>query len=59
MNELAGEPLSVFFYRTAKEAKELEEKARNRGEKLPEEKRFDSNCITPGSVIDLFIQCIS
>ena len=35
-------------FRTAKEAKELKEKAEKKGEKLPEEKAFDSNCITPG-----------
>jgi 5'-3' exoribonuclease 1 len=35
-------------FRTAKEAEELVRKARERGEKLPEEKAFDSNCITPG-----------
>jgi 5'-3' exoribonuclease 1 len=36
-------------FRTAKEAKEIREKAESRGEKLPEEKAFDSNCITPGA----------
>ncbi|KAG2018391.1 exonuclease II [Coprinopsis cinerea AmutBmut pab1-1] len=36
-------------FRTAKEAKEVREKAERRGEKLPEEKAFDSNCITPGT----------
>ncbi len=35
-------------FRTAKEAKEVREKAERKGEKLPEEKAFDSNCITPG-----------
>lgn len=35
-------------FRTAKEARELREQAIRRGEKLPEEKAFDSNCITPG-----------
>ena len=35
-------------FRTAKEAKEIREKAERKGEKLPEEKAFDSNCITPG-----------
>jgi 5'-3' exonuclease len=35
-------------FRTAKEAREVREKAEARGEKLPEEKAFDSNCITPG-----------
>lgn len=36
-------------FRTAKEAKEVREKAESKGEKLPEEKAFDSNCITPGA----------
>ncbi|KAL0953086.1 hypothetical protein HGRIS_004359 [Hohenbuehelia grisea] len=36
-------------FRTAKEAKEVREKAERKGEKLPEEKAFDSNCITPGT----------
>ncbi|KAJ6517993.1 exonuclease II [Mycena vitilis] len=36
-------------FRTAKEAKELREKAESKGETLPEEKAFDSNCITPGT----------
>ena len=35
-------------FRTAKEAKEVREKAEAKGEKLPAEKAFDSNCITPG-----------
>ncbi|CAE6444875.1 unnamed protein product [Rhizoctonia solani] len=37
-------------FRTAKDAKEAREKAEKKGEKLPEEKAFDSNCITPGTV---------
>lgn len=36
-------------FRTAKEAKEVREKAESKGEKLPDEKAFDSNCITPGA----------
>ncbi|KAG8953065.1 hypothetical protein FRC04_003012 [Tulasnella sp. 424] len=36
-------------FRTAKEARETREQAIRRGEKLPEEKAFDSNCITPGT----------
>ncbi|KAG6840893.1 hypothetical protein C0991_003417 [Blastosporella zonata] len=36
-------------FRTAKEAQEVREKAEKKGEKLPEEKAFDSNCITPGT----------
>lgn len=35
-------------FRTAKEAAEVREKALRKGEKLPDEKAFDSNCITPG-----------
>ena len=35
-------------FRTAKENKEAQEKAQRNGEILPEEKAFDSNCITPG-----------
>lgn len=35
-------------FRTAKEAREVREKAQRKGEKLPKEKPFDSNCITPG-----------
>ncbi|KAJ8079506.1 exonuclease II Exo2 [Marasmius tenuissimus] len=36
-------------FRTAREAKEVREKAEAKGEKLPDEKAFDSNCITPGT----------
>ncbi|KAK3105106.1 hypothetical protein FSP39_017370 [Pinctada imbricata] len=36
-------------FRSAREAEELERKARESGEVLPTEKRFDSNCITPGT----------
>lgn len=36
-------------FRTAQEAKELKDKAKARGEELPEEDAFDSNCITPGT----------
>jgi 5'-3' exoribonuclease 1 len=35
-------------FKSAKEAQELREKALRKGEKLPDEKAFDSNCITPG-----------
>ena len=35
-------------FKTAKEAKEVREQAEAKGEKLPDEKAFDSNCITPG-----------
>ncbi|XP_006459675.1 hypothetical protein AGABI2DRAFT_184268 [Agaricus bisporus var. bisporus H97] len=37
-------------FRTAKEAKDVREKAEKKGEKLPDEKAFDSNCITPGTL---------
>ncbi|XP_061162690.1 5'-3' exoribonuclease 1-like [Saccostrea echinata] len=36
-------------FRSAREAELLEKKARESGETLPTEKRFDSNCITPGT----------
>ncbi|GAB6019927.1 5'-3' exoribonuclease 1 [Chamberlinius hualienensis] len=36
-------------FRSAREAIESEEKAVRRGEVLPKEERFDSNCITPGT----------
>ncbi|CAK1604510.1 unnamed protein product [Parnassius mnemosyne] len=37
-------------FRAAREAEKLEEHAKAKGEVLPSEKRFDSNCITPGTV---------
>ncbi|XP_076451691.1 5'-3' exoribonuclease 1-like isoform X2 [Babylonia areolata] len=36
-------------FRSAREAEELIRQALERGEELPTEKRFDSNCITPGT----------
>ncbi|KAG8905353.1 hypothetical protein FRB99_000181 [Tulasnella sp. 403] len=36
-------------FRTAKEAKELREAAERKGEKLPDQKAFDTNSITPGT----------
>ncbi|XP_076050626.1 5'-3' exoribonuclease 1-like isoform X2 [Oratosquilla oratoria] len=36
-------------FRSAREAEEQEQKAVERGEELPKEARFDSNCITPGT----------
>lgn len=36
-------------FQSAKVALDLIEKAKKNGEKLPEESRFDSNCITPGT----------
>lgn len=35
-------------FRSAKEAKDLRDKAIAKGEELPLEPPFDSNCITPG-----------
>jgi len=35
-------------FRTAREAKEVLDKARRKGEEIPEGDGFDSNCITPG-----------
>lgn len=36
-------------FKSAKEAEVVEARARAKGEVLPEEARFDSNCITPGT----------
>ena len=36
-------------FRTARDAVEQRREAERKGEKLPEEKAFDSNCITPGT----------
>lgn len=44
-------------FRTAKEAKEIREKALAKGEKLPDEKAFDSNCITPGACFLCPVPC--
>lgn len=46
-------------FRTAKEAKEVREQAEAKGEKLPDEKAFDSNCITPGLHWFLIQGCVS
>ncbi len=35
-------------FRTARDTKQMRAEAERKGEKLPEEKAFDSNCITPG-----------
>lgn len=40
---------SINRFRSAKDALDLIEKAKKKGEKLPDESRFDSNCITPGT----------
>lgn len=37
-------------FRTAKEAEKMEQKAQEKGEAMPEQARFDSNCITPGTL---------
>nr|CAI5850597.1 unnamed protein product [Callosobruchus analis] len=37
-------------FRSAKDSEKQTKQAIQRGEKLPEEARFDSNCITPGTV---------
>lgn len=45
--------LSVFYMfvsRSAKEAEDKIKKALDKGEVLPTEARFDSNCITPGRI---------
>lgn len=39
----------IFVFRSAKDAENLEKQALSRGETLPTEARFDSNCITPGT----------
>lgn len=36
-------------FRSAREALETEKKAQERGEALPKDEKFDSNCITPGT----------
>jgi len=46
-------------FRTAKEAKEVREKAERKGEKLPDEKAFDSSCITPGASLLPFLSALS
>jgi 5'-3' exoribonuclease 1 len=38
-------------FRTAKEMKEIVDKARRKGEDIPEGDGFDSNCITPGECL--------
>lgn len=48
-----------LFYRSAREAEQLIEKAKQAGEELPTEKRFDSNCITPGWFGNLHINILS
>lgn len=43
-------------FRTARDAREKREQAVRKGETLPEEKAFDSNCITPGMCFGCSIQ---
>ena len=46
--------MSIFsFLRSAREAEDLMRKALEKGEILPTEARFDSNCITPGVCISI------
>ena len=45
--------MHLKFCRSAREAEALEKKARESGEILPTEKRFDSNCITPGKKLGI------
>lgn len=42
--------VDIYVSRSAKEAEEKIKKALDKGEVLPTEARFDSNCITPGRV---------
>lgn len=45
----------MFVCRSAKEAEDKIKKALDKGEVLPTEARFDSNCITPGRIFRLVI----
>lgn len=40
---------AICRFQSARTALELIEKAKKANEKLPDESRFDSNCITPGT----------
>ena len=42
-------------FRAAKEAQDVRDKAIRAGEKLPEERAFDSNCITPGLIFIIYL----
>lgn len=42
-------------FRTAKDTREQREQAERKGETLPEEKAFDSNCITPGTLLYFYL----
>jgi len=45
----AIEVMWYFIDRSAREAEDREKQAVAKGETLPTEQRFDSNCITPGT----------
>ena len=45
----------MFTNRSAKEAEDNIRKALEKGQVLPKEERFDSNCITPG--MDILTVC--
>lgn len=47
----------LFCFRSAKEAEDKIKKALEKGETLPTEARFDSNCITPGKIIFQLFKC--
>ena len=42
-------PRCAHVHRSAREAQSVVDKAVSRGQVLPTEERFDSNCITPGT----------
>ena len=44
----------ILCFRTAKEAEDNIRRALEKGQVLPKEDRFDSNCITPGIYIYIF-----
>lgn len=54
----------VFISRSAKEAEDNIRKALAKGQVLPKEERFDSNCITPGMdmymyiIVSLYLACV-
>lgn len=51
--------VGVCVSRSAKEAEDKIKKALDKGEVLPTEARFDSNCITPGRNLNLYAKCTS
>lgn len=48
ITQSTNQSLICFSWRSAKEAEDKIKKALEKGEVLPSEARFDSNCITPG-----------